>query len=438
MTIKTTLQRFGLLAGLAFFSATPLTAYAKTSLNALCYLNPKSKAVVGNNLNTEFELASTSKVVTTYWALARLGPQFRFQTKINLMQRSQDGTFDIHIEGNQNPYFNQEMVYFLGSELSKLGVKKIGTLSFDEHLKIFWQVRNKKMAAARSFDPDPRAVETVLHNAFVKNGFDPVAYNQVAKAAKNIRVDMVSKVSLRAERIEYVTQERFQQIRTDNMITFNLQSSPLYMILKEMNIYSNNYVADMLYGKLGGNAAFEKFAKENLDADQHDISFVNGSGDSEYSDMETDHSKSQNGKWYNKANCSTMIHVLINAQTILKKSGLDLDDVMAVSAADSRSTLGARYASLPKSVIAKTGSVNPAIGLTGMLSTKSGDLLFVVLMKTDGKADWGTARNNIRKEIGKLMAKFGGPIQVEYTPRLFMPFDAESGLKTSLKLDSLN
>lgn len=431
MTLFRTVRKIKLGAMTIALGLTAGTANAKTSVNAMCYLSPNSSKVVGSNTDKEFELASTSKVVTSFWALSVLGPQYRYKTRVHIKKASNDA-YDVHLEGSRDPFFNKEMVYFLGSELQKLGIKKIETLSYDENLEIFWRVREKGMAAARSFDPTNEAVTAILNDAFVANGFNPSAYQTVSKQAKELSVTMVPKAEVRARKISFLKKSDFYSNKVAESKTFFIQSAPLYRILKEMNIYSNNYVAEMIFRRLGGNTAFEKFAATALKADSSDISFINGSGDSEYSDMDTQHPASANGRWYNKATCNTMIQILLNMRKTLQKSGLDIDDVMAVSASDARSTLGGRYAGLPNTVVAKTGSVDPAIGLTGLIATEQGDVLFAVLMKTEGKADWGPARNYIRTEVGKIINKHGGAAKVKYTPVDFLPFDSKSGLQAEL------
>ncbi|MFP5518890.1 MAG: D-alanyl-D-alanine carboxypeptidase [Bdellovibrionia bacterium] len=399
----------------------PSMAAARVTINSQCYMNvdDSQKQIVGTATEKEFELASVSKMVTTFWAINKLGPNYRYQNKIHVTPLAGD-TYDVHLEGDKDPYMGQEFIYFLVSELNKLGVTKIERLSFDENFDIFWSVRESKSQAARSFDPSIAQVATTLESVLMRNKFFPTQYQETRRLAKSkFNLEMLPSANVQIRKVEPLTKERFLNSKTNETKTFVMNSAPLHRYLKEMNLYSNNYVADLIFARLGGVDEFHKFIKSRLELDLSDIKFVNGSGDSEYA---------EHGKLYNKGSCSSLMKILFAMREDLAKHGLDLPDVMAVSGAEN-STLGGRYAGLPNTVVAKTGSVNPAITLSGMIATEKGNLIFAVLMKTDGPADWTAARNKIRGEVNSIIAKNGGAAQVKYTPKTFLPFDSKSGLQ---------
>lgn len=421
LSLKKVIVGFGVIAS----SLGVESAFAKVSLNSQCYMNvaASTKSLVGTNVDREFELASVSKMVTTFWAINKLGPHFRFQTKIHVTPLAGD-TVDLHIEGSRDPYFGQHMIYFLASELNKLGIKKVETLSFDENFKINWYVRERYAQAARSYDPSPNSVAKSLDSVLIRNVFHVPTYNAIrAEAEKAFNLSMIPSARISPRRIEYIPREQFERDRSQKAQTYVLKSAPLHRHLKEMNIYSNNYVADMIYSNLGGNEEFSKFIKNKMGFDSKDLFFINGSGDSEFT---------PSGKLYNKGSCSALVKVLLAMRKDLEKQGLKLQDVMAVSGTDATATMGGRYADIPNTVIAKTGSVNPAITLSGMIATEKGDLVFAVLMKTGGPADWNMARTMIRTEVGKIIEKNGGASQISYTAQPYLPFDSQSILQPSL------
>ncbi|RYZ61688.1 MAG: hypothetical protein EOP09_19660, partial [Proteobacteria bacterium] len=203
---------------------------------------------------------------------------------------------------------------------------------------------------------------------------------------------------------------------------FALRSSPLYRYVKEMNRVSNNHVADKIYDYLGGTSEFMKFLTDTMKLSQANLKFVNGSGNSVI--VGTTASGTEI-KEYNKASCETIIRVMIELQNTLRAQNLDLKDVMAVSRSD-ESTLRPRYDGMTDSVIAKTGTVDPAISLAGMVSTAHGDVYFGYLYKTQGPADWNTAKDGIRNRVFDLIRKFGGRRATNYTPVAFLSFDQNS------------
>lgn len=402
--------------GLTLGAALP--AGAKTSLNAMCYMkvDDATKSISGTDTEKEFELASTSKLVTSFWAVSKLGAKYRFTERLYITPVAAD-TYDVHIHGDMDPYFGQQMVYFLVSELNKNGIKKIENLTFDEDLKINWNVANKAYQSKRSYDPQPEDVRKVLESNLINDSFTASTYNAFRNQVKaQTGVSMASGASVSVRRVNFVSSRDYHPEANTKVLL--LRSAPLYQYIKFMNLHSNNYMADMLFRKLGGADDFRRFMKTRLDLDESDIHFVNGSGDSVYSD---------NGKLYNKASCSTMIKVLLAMKDELGKQSLSLDHVMSVAGVDD-STLGGRYAGLKDSLIAKTGSVDPAITLAGMLSTEKGDLMFAVLMKTGGPADWTGARNQIRSRVGDLMKKFGGAKAFRYDAFSVLPVDKYSVL----------
>jgi D-alanyl-D-alanine carboxypeptidase len=391
-------------------------AFAKTSINSLCYMrqDDSQKDIEGKNTQKEFELASTSKVITSFWSISALGAKYRFQTRLHVKDLGND-TYDVHVQGDKDPYFGQDMVYFLASELAKNGIKKIERLSFDENLEINWKVRDRKAQSADSFDPSNEMVRRILESSFVNDRLNAKAYAALAGQAKSLfGIDMAKNANLQVRRVEYEAAADFTASAGEKV--YVLKSAPLYRLLKEMNLHSNNYVADMLFRKLGGPDRFREFINTKLQMDRDDVDFVNGSGDSVVT---------ANGKLYNKASCDTMIRVLYAMQGELNRQGLDLKDVMSVAGADN-STLGGRYANFSNSLVAKTGSVDPAITLAGMVVTEKGEFLFAVLMRTDGKRDWTPARNQIREQVGKLVTQNGGPERFAYKSKSFLPFDQGS------------
>jgi hypothetical protein len=80
-------------------------------------------------------------------------------------------------------------------------------------------------------------------------------------------------------------------------------------------------------------------------------------------------------------------------------------------------------------MVAKTGTVDPAVALAGMISTDKGDIYFGILYQTNGPGDWNRGRDAIRNQVVALMAKFGGKDRINgYHSAGFLPFDSSSKL----------
>jgi len=404
---------------MAITIATSSLAFAKSEMNSMCYLEDKKGAVIeGTNAQSMYEIASVSKIVTSYWALRVLGPNFRFLTQIYVDPVDND-TSDVHIAGGWDPYFGREMTHFLFSELQRHGVFKIRNLTFDENFLLFWSVREKP---TWSIDPTRRDIELVLKQ---KLRFSSAEYTATRLQAKKLGLALEPKLKTRISSIKFKSVNEYTpMISTRNL---ELRSAPLVAYLKEMNRNSNNHVADHLFNFLGGTNEFQNFIKTKLNLESDDIRLINGSGDRI---LVTDE-KNKMQKAYNEASCEALVTIISAIRFELRINGYDIQNIMAVSGLDAGTTLGGRYASSQVSgaVVAKTGSVDPAITLAGMITTEQGNVYFGILYKTRNPSDWNTARNKIRDNVIGLMNKFGGKNEIDdYSATPFLPFDEKSGL----------
>jgi D-alanyl-D-alanine carboxypeptidase len=387
----------------------------------MCYrLDQPGSRLQGDHAEELFKIASVSKVVTSYWAIRELGPYFKFGTRIHITPVGHN-FFDVHIQGSRDPFWGRELTHFLFSELNKNGVREIRKLTFDENLIFRWSVISDNVVP---FDPPYQEIEGALEK-HLKNL--EIEYPQTRQEAEEFGLQLPAALSLKAQTVAYLPSLDFKI--ASETVTYTLKSAPLYRYLKETNVVSNNHVADHLFNYLGGREKFKSFIQQDMNMDSRDIQFINGSGNSIVGSNE-------NGaavKEYNKASCRTMVHILNKMHTELqKKFGLDLKDVMAVSGAD-QGTLKPRYDSIHNGMVAKTGTVDPAVTLAGMVSTTLGDVYFGIFMATNSSADWNDARDKVREKVMDLMSRFGGRKSFDYTARGFMPFDQNSGMTTFVK-----
>lgn len=407
------------IAGLALLSLFSSSAFGKPAMNSMCYLEDKPEAVVeGSNVQNMYEIASVSKIVTSFWAVSQLGPEYRFITKVYI-DPSVNESVDVHLAGGWDPYFGREMTHFLFSELQRQGITKINTLTFDEDFSLFWSVREKP---TWSIDPTSRDIEIALKQKLRSSSSE---YTATRLQAKKMGILLQPSLKIGIKNIKFLPRQEYNKTATTR--TFELRSAPLHAYLKEMNRNSNNHVADHIFQFLGGSEPFQKFIKNKLNLDPDDIRLINGSGDSLY--VLDEKNKSQ--KLYNEASCESLVQIISAIRTELRKNNYDIQNIMAVSGVDPETTLGGRYSGnqMAGAVVAKTGSVDPAITLAGMITTEQGNVYFGILYKTRSPSDWNSARNKIRDNVIGLMNKFGGKNALEdYSATAFLPFDEKSNL----------
>lgn len=390
-------------------------AHAKTNLNSICYRLDQqgSNKYEGHHADELFEIASVSKVVTSYWAIRYLSPYYKFSTRIHITPVAPH-LFDVHLQGGRDPFWGRELTHFLFSQLNKKGVNEIRNLTFDENLIFHWSATSDYI---ETLNPSVIEIAKALRIHLINLTKE---YPRTRAEAAAAGLFLPRTLSVKAQSVAYLPQSEF---RVDgDTATYILNSVPLYRYLKEMNSVSNNHVADHLFNYLGGNEKFEDFIRQDLSMDSRDIQFINGSGNS----VKETNEDGKLVKHYNKASCNTILKVLLNLHGVLKKKfGMDLENVMAVAGAD-EGTLKPRYDSIRNSLVAKTGTVDPAVTLAGVISTAQGKVYFGIFMGTESAADWNNAREDVRRKVWELISLFGGRKSISYRARRFMPFDQAS------------
>lgn len=398
------------------------------SLRASCHIEDVAgDRLEGVNVDDRYPIASVSKIMTSYWAVAKMGVDGRFVTRVAVRKVSGD-TYDLHLTGSRDPYFGKWAFQYLTSELNRLGITKIRQMTYDENLKFLVDTTGDIATAhLDNHEPGPDRVMRELRRAVegIANGYDGMK----SRATAVHGMSLPSSIRLSVEDIHFVSKDDFVSSQYDD--TYIYRSAVVTELLKEMNRNSNNYAANNIFESLGGPEKFRVFIKDRLGLDSSSIRFVNGSGDSK---------ATADGKVYNEATCRAIITVLQALRTELKKSGLGLHQVLAVagrSANGTRSTVDMyKNDETEGALIAKTGTVNPAITLAGMMTTEEGNIYFGYIYKTNGSgADWRTARQKIKVAITALFREHGGGQALSSRPEAFLAFDGTSKLTRAERMN---
>ncbi|WII72443.1 D-alanyl-D-alanine carboxypeptidase [Bdellovibrio sp. 22V] len=408
------------------------SASAKVYVNSMCYMkaNSAGQVIEGDQKKKEkFPLASISKVVTSLWAVEKLGPDYRFKTKLHVTRVGND-TYDVHIEGGRDPIFGRNSSYFLISELNRLSIpiKKIETLTFDENFLLDWLSEESPRIGGDTpyYDTIEKQADAVRNSliADFASAIRKDRYDSLKNKAARIGVTMASTPTISVRRVEFKPKSAYT--KPEGTQTLVYKSAPLRVILKRMNNQSNNYIADTMYWNLGGTTAFQQFIKNSLSMNTDEMEFYLGSGNN------ANYIYNPNTDIYNEATCEAMVKVLYKLDKNLEKSGYELSEVMAVAGVDSDSTVASYGGNFAGSTTAKTGSVNKAKTLAGTVSTKNGEIYFAVLMHTDNRTEWGSANATIKKKVNQLIVDNGGAKSINYKETLPLAFDKGSSLATEI------
>lgn len=409
MPPKNLLNRAALCFAISLITAA--TAQAGVRMNSMCYLQNKDKAEVTpfnptkgevakskflkkfktnineEDLETKFRIASLSKVLTTHWAIAKLGPEYRFETKVFVTPGLSQTSCNLHFEGDMDPYLGRDMLNAIFPQirtvLKERKCTKVDTISYDENFRVLLGVMSHQKNESIGWD-------------------NPAPMVRPARTDADFKLYLQHKSQLKydAKKVGPISRDRYHAYLHDVPYKlFSFKSRPLHMMLRDFNKFSFNYPPEILFEKLGGSAAYVAFIHQRLGFSWNSVEMYNGSG---YPVGNEDN------KSYNLVSCTAIVKIIQDLDNLLANAKASrpyqLADVMAVGGTgETYSTFKNLYASstFQNSLVAKTGSANLAITFGGMLNTKEGHLYFAVLTRPDvyGGRDTDNARFYIRDLI---------------------------------------
>lgn len=399
-------------------------------LQSKCVMAENSSEITGKNIDQRLPIASVSKLFTSLWSVSKKGVDSKFVTKFYVTPAGSD-TFDVHLEGSWDPYFSEQSLHYLISQLNKMHVFKIRTLTFDESFKFYFNSNGKQRipgspgifnpvdSQRRLTDPSPELVKKILSNKkqWLLN------YN---KTLAKYPDELIKRPRMAIQRIDFLPSSRFT---TPLKISGYIRSADLTTQLKMMNWNSNNHAANMFFQSLGGKEKFDRFMTHVMKFNSQDFNFYNGSGNNANFEV--------GAGAYNSASCAAVVKTVKALKKSLEMQKRSLEDVVAVAGADKGATVQ-RYAAnvhMNDAVIAKSGTITSNISLAGMISTKKGNYFFAFNFATQGlprmkkptaariaaamRAEWSKTRSQIGVELGKLVASLGGAKSIGYNAKSF-------------------
>jgi D-alanyl-D-alanine carboxypeptidase/D-alanyl-D-alanine-endopeptidase (penicillin-binding protein 4) len=178
------------------------------------------------------------------------------------------------------------------------------------------------------------------------------------------------------------------------------QSLPLSQILKEMNVYSNNEMAEMLAQALGGPAAVSQLAAKSAEFPPEEIQIVNGSG------LGTE----------NRISPRAACLMLMAVQRYLQPHNLTVADLFPVSGRDRRGTMETRR--IPPATVVKTGTLNDVSALAGVMPTRDRGLVwFAIINRGYGIDTFRAQQDRLLQSLLQVWGVASVP-PVAITPRL--------------------
>ncbi|PSB11156.1 D-alanyl-D-alanine carboxypeptidase [Pleurocapsa sp. CCALA 161] len=314
--------------------------------------------------------ASLSKIATTLTALSEWGANHQFTTDVYFTGEINHGvvTGDLIIQGTGDPLFVWEEAIALGNALNQLGIKEIlGNILVTD--KFYMNFESQSVTAGKLLQ---QALNQSLWSSEISQ-----QYQQMPIGTKHPEVITKGQV------------KQIKQLPINAQLLINHRSLPLAEILRQMNIYSNNQMAQMLADLLGGADIIAQSAAKIAGFPQAEIKLVNGSGLGEE----------------NKISPRAVCQMLMAIDRLLQQHDSDLANIADLFPTASKDFVGTvKDRGLPKGTTIKTGTLDNVSAIAGVIPT-SDRLYFSII-------NYGRPVNYLRQQQDNLLNQLVQPWQL--------------------------
>ena len=326
------------------------------------WLQAGTQFLASNQGTTPLPAASLTKVATSLASLETWGPDHQFETLISATGPIQNGVLqgDLVIQGGGDPLLVWEEAIALGNELNRIGVTKVtGNLVLTGNFLM-------------NFETQPEKAGALFKQALDANRWSGEVAEQYQKLPAGTPRPHVT-IAGAVQGVHYGAALLPKQI-----LLLRHRSLPLSQILKLMNIYSNNIIAESLANSLGGAAVVAQQAATAADVPQDEIRLTTGSG------LGVENQISP------RAICA----MFATLQRYLQFRNLTIADLFPIAGVD-RGTID--YRKIPQDAVVKTGTLDDVSALAGVLPTRDrGFVWFVVINR-------GTDLEDLRDRQDRLL-----------------------------------
>jgi D-alanyl-D-alanine carboxypeptidase/D-alanyl-D-alanine-endopeptidase (penicillin-binding protein 4) len=340
-------------------------------------------------------VASLTKIATTLAALHTWGPTHHFGTIVSTTGSVRNGVLqgDLVIQGGGDPFFISEDATEVRRALRQLGITRVtGKLVI---VGDFYM----------NFTTNPLLAGKLLKHALQGGGDSPPRRSKRSKgrtARRQIPSEPPIDIAGAIQTVDVFEGKRMPLIRR--------RSLPLVQILKRMNVYSNNAMAEMLTRDLGGLEMMRQRAAQAAGVPTLALHLINGSGLGAENQLAP----------------RTVCALLVAIHNQLRPTDFTIADVFPVAGHD-LGTIRRRH--LPDDSVVKTGTLRNVSTLAGVLLTRTYGPVWFALINQGGDLGGYRARQDVL--LHALMRHWG---TVEHPLPDFSP---TGGLTTSARNDIL-
>ncbi|NET02363.1 MAG: D-alanyl-D-alanine carboxypeptidase [Sphaerospermopsis sp. SIO1G2] len=339
--------------------------------------------------------ASLTKVATSLAAFKILGPDHQFETLISATGPIVNGVVngDLVINAGGDPMFVGEEAIAVGNALNKIGIKQVkGNLVITGNF-------------AMNFYTNPTVAGPLLKQALNHKSWNRSVVYQHSRMPKG---------TPKPEVVINGTVEITARPNPRQTLLIRHSSLPLKQLIKEMNVYSNNDIAEMLAESVGGAGVVKSTAAKLAKVPPSEIQLINGSG------------LGRENRISPRAACAMFMALQKEASA----HNLSLADLFPTSGLDKRGTM--EFRSMPSATVMKTGTLNDVSALAGVLPTRDRGLVWFAIINR------GYRISRFRSEQDKLLQHLVKELQVANgVPNVVTP-RSKKGSPPQLGLPSRN
>lgn len=326
------------------------------------WLQTQDRLLVSHNALEPLPAASLTKVATSLAALKTWGPNHTFITDIRATGPVKQGVLqgDLVIVGGGDPLFVGPEAVSIGHSLNRLGIQRVaGNLVIAGVLTI-------------DFLPDPRQAGERLRQGLKGQVYPLAIENSYTPSPRLTPLNPNLEISGGVQWNTYVPQSQ---------LLLRHSSLPLYALLKQMNVNSNNALATALTTQIGGVPTLVARVTAATGVPTREFVLENGSGLGQE----------------NRLSPRAVAALLQGIQRELQRHQLTLADVLPVASRD-RGTIEERQ--LPQAAIVKTGTLWNVSALAGVIPTqKFGPVWFTIINRGENIEGFRQDQDRILQQL---------------------------------------
>ncbi len=336
-----------------------------------------------NQSQTPLPAASLTKIATSLAALETWGPNHQFETHILTNGKLQNGVIngDLIVQGGGDPLFVWEEAIALGNTLNRLGIRQVtGDLVITGNFGM-------------NYEWEPIQSGESLRQALNAPNWTPIIeqqYTQMPKGTPKPQVVIAGNVR--------------QAAPTTGQLLVQHQSLPLWNLLKRLNVYSNNFMADALASLMGGPSVVIQKASAAAEIDPAQVRLINGSGLGEENQI--------------SPQAASAMFTAIQRYASLHQ--LNIADLFPISGTDI-GTIEDR--TIPKHAVVKTGTLNTVSALAGVFPTQKQGLVAFTIINRGSNLEGLRASQDVL--LRQLQQTWGAPPQPPAEVRPIGPMQAQ-------------